>query len=181
MKVSKNLTTKLEDLLCDRATDSSTIEPEPKLCDSSTCKCHNFIKKEFREREKHVITHSSKLDISTRLKTLLSRGAKYRLCEDPKTITEEVMNAIDEYIGHYFPDKKFIPLCNFLKNATKKQIGKLPQVDVIDEFQQVRKEVTELRKHLVFTNIDKTTHDLAVCCKAYYTFKLSEQVNNNVV
>ena len=181
MKVSRYLTTKLEDLLCDRANDSSTIEATTELCEPSTCKCHSFIKKEFQEDETHVMTHSSKLNISNRLRTLLSKGARYRLFEDLRSISQEIMNSIDEYIIQYFMDEKFTPLSKFLKNAIKKQIGKLPQIDIVDEFKQVEKEVKKLREHLVFTNIDKTTHDIAVCCKKYYTHKLSEQVNSNSV
>ena len=54
-------------------------------------------------------------------------------------------------------------------------------MDVIDEFKQVQKELKEIKKHLIFTRIDKTTHDLAVCCKKYYNTKLNEHIGNRIV
>ena len=75
------------------------------------------IHKERIQRRRKTCDHAL---IKAEYKILLSRGARYRLFEDPKTVTEEVMYAIDEYIMHYFPDEKYEPLCIFFKKGGKK-------------------------------------------------------------
>ena len=53
----------------------------------------------------------------------------------------------------------------------------MPPLQNNNELQTVQKEITKIKEHMDFLQIDKTTHDLALCCRHLYQQTLNNQIN----
>ena len=155
--------------------------------ESIPCPCENSA---FRDKHhNHIVTGDLKIVENRKLRTLLSRGPKYRECKtlNFEVAREKVVLGIKECAenfcsSHHLNKNVLLGWVNTCISLLDKRISHLKSVVTIDPVNEVLKdkkcsdELDELKSKFVFVPIDKATGNVALVCKRFYASVLIDEL-----
>ena len=160
--------------------------------DNSTipCHCHEFDPLYVNQHHSHILTGDLSIDKNIKLRTILSKGPKYR--EPTEVDFEEaqilIEGGMDDFFGDLAETKKcarslFTDIEAFIVSEVKHRIIKVKETFIKRQIRpvlsdpSVKRELKRLHERFVLVSIDKAANNIAIICKRLYATIIHKELD----
>ena len=154
------------------------------------CHCHEFDPSYVDQHYSHILTGDLSIVKNIKLRTILSKGPKYR--EPTQVNFEEAVVLIEGGLDNYFEDlaetKKcaksyFANIEAFIMEEVNKRVAKVKEnfikrnIKPVLSDPSVKRELKRLHERFVFVSIDKAANNIAIICKQLYASVIHKELD----